>query len=224
MPGLFVTATGTDVGKTFVACALIRALRARGCPVDAFKPVLSGFTGPDGSDAALLLEALGRPLSDLDRISPLRFAAPLAPPSAARSEGQTIEARTLGSLCGGRLSRASETLLIIEGAGGVMSPIAEGATNLDLIRSLKTPVLLVTGTYLGAVSHTLTAIAALGLRRTPIAAIVVSDSAGEHPDPAEVLNALSGFAPGIAVFNAPRAAHWDAAALAGHIAKELGLE
>ncbi len=223
MPGLFVTATGTDVGKTFVACALIRALRARGTAVDAFKPVLSGYVGPEDNDAALLLEALGQPLSGLDRMSPLRFSAPLAPPSAARAEGKTIEARVLGSLCGARLAQSGKALLVIEGAGGVMSPIAEGTTNLDLIRSLKLPALLVSGSYLGAVSHTLTALAALSIRRLPVAAIVVSQSAGDHPDASEVTSALAEFAPGIAVLHAPRAPSWDAAALAERLVKDLAL-
>ena len=87
MTAIAITATGTDVGKTFVACGLITALRAQGRAVDAFKPVLSGFSVAEGSDAGLLLAALGRPLSEIERMSPLRFAAPLAPPSAARAEG-----------------------------------------------------------------------------------------------------------------------------------------
>ena len=85
MPALFITAVGTDVGKTHIACALIGALRAAGQPVDAFKPVLSGYEGPEGSDAARLLDALGQSPNLIDRMSPLRFKAPLAPPSAARA-------------------------------------------------------------------------------------------------------------------------------------------
>ena len=74
-----------------------------------------------------------------------------------------------------------QTLLVIEGAGGVMSPIAEDATNLDLFAELGLEVILVTGSYLGAVSHTLTAIAALQVRGVAVAAIVVSESMGDAP-------------------------------------------
>ena len=72
MPALFITAVGTDVGKTFVACGIIAALRAAGRPVDAFKPVLSGYQGYAGSDAARLLDALGRDEADLERPDTVR--------------------------------------------------------------------------------------------------------------------------------------------------------
>jgi dethiobiotin synthetase len=211
MPTLFVTATGTDVGKTHVACALIQALRAADRPVDAFKPVLSGFDGPDGSDAARLLEALGQPLSALDRMSPLRFAAPLAPPSAARQEARWLELADLTGLCLARMDTTD--LLLIEGAGGIMSPLAEGATNLDLADNLRAPILLVTGSYLGAVSHTLTAIEVIRARGLTIAAIVVSESPGEAPDLSEITTALAEFAPDLPVVTAPRAEVWDASPL-----------
>lgn len=212
MPSLFVTATGTDLGKTHVAAALVRELVRRGRPVDVLKPVLSGFDDPAASDAGRLLEALGRPLSEMDRISPLRFAAPLAPPSAARAEGRSLLAQDLIALCRDRMG--GEALLLIEGAGGVMSPLAEDATNLDIIAALKTPVLLVTGSYLGAISHALTAIVALRSRDVAIAAIVVSESEGEAPPLDEILNGLARFAPGIPIFIAPRRESFDASALA----------
>lgn len=214
MSAIAVTAVGTEVGKTFVACGLIRALRAQGRAVDAFKPVLSGFGLAEGSDAGLLLAALGRPLSDLDRMSPLRFAAPLAPPSAARAEGVHLSLDGLARLCRGRMGQASETLLVIEGAGGVMSPIAEDATNLDLFAELGLAVVLVTGSYLGAVSHTLTALAALRERSVAVLAIVVSESEGDAPPTEEIASALTRFAADMPVFIAPRGQQWDASALA----------
>ena len=90
MTAIFVTATGTDVGKTFVTTGLIRHLRAAGRAADAIKPVVSGFNADDpaDSDPAILLEALGRPLTDIDRICRWRFAAPLAPAMAAKREGR----------------------------------------------------------------------------------------------------------------------------------------
>jgi dethiobiotin synthetase len=198
-----------------VACALITALRAAKRPVDAFKPVLSGFDGPEGSDAARLLDALGRPLSDLDRMSPLRFKAPLAPPSAARAEGHALVLSDLTARCRERISE-TEGLLLIEGAGGIMSPLAEGSTNLDLAEALEAPILLVTGSYLGAVSHTLTALETIKARKLTTVAIVVSESEGAPPLE-EITGALQSFCPAIPVAIAPRAApkdaQWDASNL-----------
>ncbi len=212
MPALFVSAVGTDVGKTYVACALISALRKQKRPVDAFKPVLSGFDGPDGSDAARLLQALGRPLSDLDRMSPLRFKAPLAPPSAARAEGHALTLSDLAARCRERMAE-TDGLLLIEGAGGIMSPLAEGATNLDLAAELNLPILLVTGSYLGAVSHTLTALEAIKARKLAVAAIVVSESEGDPPPLSEITDALQTFAAAIPAVVATRGKTWDASNL-----------
>jgi dethiobiotin synthetase len=211
-----VSATGTDVGKTFVACAVIEALRARSRPIDAFKPVLSGFVAQDAadSDAGRLLLALGRPLGELEAMSPLRFAAPLAPPSAARAEGVTLTLAQLVNLCRARNEQHGEGLLLIEGAGGIASPIAEDATNLDLFAVLSLPVLLVGGSYLGAISHALTAIAAVKSRGLALAGMVVSESEGEAPPLDEITQALATFAPGVRVFVASRRESFDAAALA----------
>lgn len=207
---LFVTATGTDLGKTHVACALIKALIRRRVPIEVFKPVLSGFDKAEGSDAGRLLRAMGRSLIDLDRVSPLRFHAPLAPPSAARAEGKRLTLDLLTGLCRARMTGP----LLIEGAGGVMSPIAEDGTNLDLMESLGAPALLVCGSYLGAVSHTLTAIEVLKVRAVPLAAIVISESAGEAPPLAEIEQGLAQYAAGIPRFVAPRRQEFGAGPLA----------
>lgn len=215
MSALFITATGTDVGKTYIACALIRALRAQGRAVDAFKPVLSGYDTYQGSDAERLLAALGKTEADLDHMSPLRFAAPLAPPSAARLEGVTIELADLVARCRARAT-ATDGLLLIEGAGGVMSPIAEGATGLDLMGELGVPVIVVTGSYLGAISHVLTALETLWSRGLTIAAVAISESE-DAPPGSEIIDALATFAPYIPVVIAPRTEDWDASPLASLI-------
>jgi dethiobiotin synthetase len=212
LSAIFITATGTDIGKTHIACALIRALRAQDRPVDAFKPVLSGYDAFDGSDAARLLGALGKTEADLDDISPLRFAAPLAPPSAARAQGTRLDLSDLVARCRERAA-STDGLLLIEGAGGVMSPIAENATNLELICELRTPAIVVTGSYLGAVSHTLTALEALWSRGVAISAVAVSESEAAPPL-SEMTDALATFAPYIPVVIAPRARDWDASSLA----------
>jgi dethiobiotin synthetase len=92
---IFITATGTDVGKTFVVASLIRLLRQMGHAVDAIKPIVSGYdpTLAAASDPGVLITALGLPFSPeaIDRISPWRFRAAVSPDFAARREGRSID-------------------------------------------------------------------------------------------------------------------------------------
>lgn len=206
---LFVAGAHTDVGKTFCACALARAARARGLAVEAFKPVVSGFD-PDvwtDSDPGRLLAALDRPLTTeaLDAISPLRFRAPLSPPMAARLEGVDLRLAALEGFCREGLAASRADLVLVEGAGGVMSPMAEDATCLDLMIVLRLPVLLVGGSYLGSISHTLTAIETLRSRDLPIVAAVISESGDpDAPDFRETVASVAAFAGGLPVLAAPR--------------------
>jgi dethiobiotin synthetase len=198
MPGVFVTGAGTNVGKTFVCAALIRALAARGRAVDALKPVVSGFDAGDwdASDPGRLLGALGRPADTeaLDRLSPWRFAAPLSPDMAAAREGVRLDYAAVVDLCRARLAAAGEALLVIEGVGGVMSPISGDRTNLDLMAAIGAPVLLVCGAYLGTISHTLTAIAAVRSRGLNLRAVVVSEAEEGGPPLDETAASIARFA------------------------------
>jgi dethiobiotin synthetase len=213
MSGLVLLGIGTDVGKTFVACALIRAMRARGLAVDAFKPVISGLSAETWvqSDAGRLLAALGLPVdqAQLDRISPFQFHAPLSPPMAARLEGRSLALAEIVAACEARLAK-TDGLLLIETAGGVMSPIDDDHTMLDLVAALGQPSLLVAGSYLGAISHTLTALKALA-GHVP-RAIVVSESAGENPPFAQTCADIARFS-GVRVIAVPRG-DWDAGEVA----------
>ena len=209
MRALFVAGSHTDVGKTYAACALIRAARARGLAVDALKPVVSGFDPDDWtqSDPGRLLAALDRPLTPqaLDAISPLRFRAALSPPMAARLEGVRLGLVQMTEFCRAGLAASSADLMLVEGVGGVMSPIAEDATGLDLMIALGLPTVLVGGSYLGAISHTLTAIETLRSRNLPILAVVVSESGeAEAPDFRETVASVAAFAGDLAVVGAER--------------------
>lgn len=206
---LFVAGAHTDVGKTFCACALIRAARAQGLGVEALKPVVSGFDPKDWaeSDPGRLLAALDRPLTaqTLDAISPLRFRAPLSPPMAARLEGVDLRLAELEAFCRRGLAGSAADLVLVEGAGGVMSPMAEDATCLDLMIALRLPVLVVGGSYLGAISHTLTAIETLRSRNLPILAAVISESGdSDAPDFRETVASVAAFAGDLPVLAAPR--------------------
>lgn len=209
MRALFIAGAHTDVGKTYVACALIAAARTQGLSVEAFKPAVSGIDPADWaeSDPGRLLAALGRPLTpaNLETMSPLRFTAALSPPMAARLEGRDLRLKTLVDLCQTALCAGSPDLMLIEGAGGVMSPLSEDATNLDLMAALGLPVVLVGGSYLGSISHTLTAAKVIQDHGLPLAAVVISqDASPEAPDFIETIGDVARFLPGVRVVPAPR--------------------
>ena len=139
MSGLLVTGTDTGIGKTFVACALAHALRAGGRRVTVMKPVETGVTdAPD--DARRLREAAADP-APLDEICPYRLRAPLAPAVAARLENVTIDLTRLEALIRRRLEDAD--VLLVEGAGGLLVPIADSVTWADLAARLRLPLLVV---------------------------------------------------------------------------------
>jgi dethiobiotin synthetase len=179
MSAVFITGTGTGVGKTFVTAGLIRCLREQRAPVDALKPLVSGFdpAAPWGSDPAVLLEALGRGLTpaELQHISPWRFRAPVSPDMAARAEGRAIGFAEVVDFCGAAIAQNTGTLLI-EGIGGVMVPLDKQHTVLDVMVALQLPVILVAGSYVGTLSHTLCAQDVILSHALDLRAIVVSET------------------------------------------------
>lgn len=206
MAGVFVTGTGTDVGKTFVTAALVRHQREAGKPVDAFKPVMSGFDPANVaiSDAGVLLAALGRaPTSqEIDRIAPWRFAAPLSPDLAAEAEGRSIDFKALVEFS--RVAAYGRGTVFIEGVGGIMVPLDETHTVLDWMSALRIPVLLIAGSYLGTISHTLTALHVLAQRNLDIAGVVVSESAMPGARLDDTVATIARFAVPIDVTGLPR--------------------
>jgi dethiobiotin synthetase len=207
MTAYFVTATGTDIGKSFVCAGLIRALRRQGRAVDALKPVISGFDPQAAatSDTGILLDALGRPLSPgaIDRVSPWRFAAPLSPDMAAAREGRTIDFDALVTYCADRTA-AHDGVLLIEGVGGVMVPLDGRHTVLDWMAALGLPGLLVCGSYLGSLSHTLTALEVLNRRGIAVRAVIVNETPGSTVDLMDTAQTVRRFAETIEVVALPR--------------------
>ena len=177
MSTIFVTASGTEIGKTFVTCLLIEQLKRNGTDVNALKPVVTGFdeNDPAASDSGLLLAALGRSLDheNLESISPWRFAAPLSPDMAAAREQRDVPFSALVEFCRDAASRGTT---LIEGIGGVLVPLDGEHSVADWIAALDAPAVLVTGSYLGAISHTLTAYEALVSRDVETRGIIVSES------------------------------------------------
>ena len=186
MAAVFVTGTGTDVGKTFVTAALIRHQRDAGRPVDAFKPVVSGFDPAHvaNSDPGVLLAALGRAV-DARRNRPHRALA-VCRAALARSRRRGAKAARIDFKALVEFSRDAaygRGTVFIEGVGGIMVPLDETHTVLDWMSALRIPVLLVAGSYLGTISHTLTALHVLAQRNLDIAGVVVSESAAPGATP-----------------------------------------
>ncbi|MEY3204556.1 MAG: ATP-dependent dethiobiotin synthetase BioD 1 [Planctomycetota bacterium] len=182
-PGLFVTGTDTDVGKTAVATAIARHLVAEGRRVGVYKPVASGVTTVV-SDARRLWEAAGAPLT-IEQVCPQAFTAPLAPPWAARAEGRSVDERLLRK--GIEPWRGVSDVVIVEGAGGLFSPAGEKSLNADLARDLGLPLVIVDAARLGAIGRTLMAVTAARAEGLAVAAVVLSHThplAGADDDPA----------------------------------------
>jgi dethiobiotin synthetase len=207
MTAIFVTATGTDVGKTFVTAGLIRHLRRSGRIVEAIKPVVTGFHPARAlaSDPGMLLDALGVPVTweNITAISPWRFRAPLAPDMAAQREGTPLD---FSQLCEFSLHTilARRDILFIEGIGGAMVPLDQKHTVLDWMKVLKLPVILVAGSYLGSISHTLTTLDVLLGRDLKVLTIVVSESEGSTVPLDDTVATLERFAHPVGILRVPR--------------------
>lgn len=184
MRGLFITGTDTGVGKTVVACSGLRQMRAAGVRAGAYKPVCSGaesaaLVGQRWSDVDALAGALDGEFPP-ERICPQCFAAPLAPPLSAQREGRQVDPVLLTA---GRDWWAGRVeVLIVEGAGGLLSPLAEGISNADLARDLGYPVLIVAADRLGTINHTLLTVEVALARGLHVAGVLLNQVSAA-PDP-----------------------------------------
>ncbi len=173
--GVFVTGTDTGVGKTLVACALVRALRSRGLDVGVMKPVETGVGAAGPLDARALREAAG--VADpLELVCPFALALPAAPTVAAADEGRDVDLEAI--------ERAFATLaarhacMVVEGAGGLLVPVADGASIADLAHTLALPLLVVARASLGTINHTLLTLEAARARGIRVAGVVFSHAGG----------------------------------------------
>ena len=171
--GVFVTGTDTGVGKTVVTAALALALKRLGRSVGVMKPIETGITlsRVERSDAARL-RAVIESEETLSAICPYQFEQPVAPLAAAQAERRTIDLRVIRQVY--RLLVNRYDYLVVEGIGGVRVPIAPKADVMDLIGSLKLPVVVVGRAGLGGINHALLVIEALRRRRIPLIALVLN--------------------------------------------------
>lgn len=188
--GLFIVGTDTGVGKTYVAALIARQLHAEGRRVGVYKPAASGCRRQGrkviSDDAALLWEAAGRP-GPLHRVCPQRFLAPLAPHLAAECEGKRLDARLLRDGLQYWLPRSD--VVLVEGAGGLMSPLGTDEYVADLAFDFGFPLVVVAPNVLGTINQTLqTLITAATFREgIPVAGVVLNNPA----EPADDLSRAS---------------------------------
>lgn len=199
---VFVAATGTDIGKTYIGELILKTARSAGYAIEAVKPVLSGFDASDiaASDSGRLLKAMGKEptMEAIDDITPWRFKAPLSPDMAAKREGASIPFDDLVAFC--RAAEKQRMPTLVEGVGGVQVPLGGAYTTLDWQAALKAKCLLVAGTYLGTISHTLTAIDALANRSIVPAFLVLNQSLENPVSPEETAEVLGRYIPDIPIY------------------------
>ncbi len=180
--GFFVTGTDTGVGKTLVACALLRAFAQRGLRSVGMKPVAAGAEQVDGvwrNDDVEALIAAGNVAAPREWVNPYCFEPPIAPHIAATIENKRIEINYLRSSYE-RLS-ALANVVVVEGAGGFCVPLNDLETSADLARELALPVVLVVGMRLGCLNHALLTAEAIRARGLTLAGWVANHIAAAMP-------------------------------------------
>jgi dethiobiotin synthetase len=173
--GFFVSGTDTGVGKTLVACALVRAMRRRGLDVGVMKPIETGVGVEGPLDALALRDAAGSG-EPLDEICPQTFALPAAPTVAAASEGRAVEMESIRAAFAAL--RGRHEWLVAEGAGGLLVPATRDLSMADLCREFELLLLIVCRAALGTINHTLLTVEAAEARSLPVAGVVISHCDG----------------------------------------------
>lgn len=226
MSHIFVTSSGTDIGKTVVSALLLKQLRESGKSVTALKPVLSGTEGVPlaETDTGRLLQALELEVTEerFKAATPWAFNEPLSPDMAARREGVTLDMGEITDFC---LAPKNQDHVLVEGAGGVLVPVNETATMADWMLALKEKaelkVLLVVGSYLGTISHTLSALESLRARGLEPAAIIISTSLSNPVPVDETVTVMKRFSGPVPIVILPRLNEQGSAALNGEPLPDL---
>lgn len=189
LPGLFITATDTEVGKTVVAGAIADWFRRRGHRAGVLKPFATGCAhrreGLVSEDAEFLAHCADARFP-LDVICPVRFAEPLAPRVAAERAKQPVDWNALNRSL--RMIQAGSDVLIVEGIGGVMVPLDERHTVIDLMQWMRLPAVIVARAGLGTINHTLLTLHALRTANISVAGVVINRYPADNASVAEETN------------------------------------
>jgi dethiobiotin synthetase len=215
-PAYFLTGTDTEIGKTFVTCALLHRARQLGIRAAGVKPVAAGTDARGrNEDVERIRAANGITLTDAV-INPYCFAAPIAPHLAAAEEGRRIDFAPILAACAA--ARAQAGLLIVEGVGGFRVPLDVDRDSADLAVALGLPVILVVGLRLGCINHALLTAEAIAARGLTLAGWVANTV---DPDMARVeqnIEALRARLPAPLLGSLPRVPGGAPAAVADHLA------
>ena len=175
----FVTSTGTDLGKTFISKNIIEIFKKKNITISPYKPIISGVNRDNifSSDSAKLLKVLQSKVTikDIYRISPWVFKKPIAPTLAAKKEKKELKYLSVKDWLKKEINILKTEYALIEGAGGLLVPIGQKKTFLNLIHELELPVVLVVGNYLGAISHTISLIKNIELLKIKVINIVLNE-------------------------------------------------
>jgi len=187
--GIFITGTDTEVGKTLIAAGLVAALSGQGIDVGVMKPLESGApsfgSAPIPRDALYLKEIAGVH-DDLDLINPYCFQAQLAPGVAAEKEGVEVDLQRIKGMYDEL--RGRHQFMVVEGAGGLLVPIAQGILLPELIKLLGLPLIVVARSTLGTINHTLLTLFYCQREGLEVAGLIMSKSTPDA-DPSEASNA-----------------------------------
>jgi dethiobiotin synthetase len=184
MEGVFVTGTGTEVGKTVVAAAITRTLAAAGREVAVFKPAVTGLEDPGEPDHALLRRAAESTQSD-EQIAPYRYGPPASPHLAAALAGEEIDSERLRAIA--EEAERGADFLVCEGVGGLLVPLSPGYLVRDLAVDLGLPLAIAAPPGLGTINHTLLTIEAARSAGLEVAMVVLTPWP-ESPTPVEESN------------------------------------
>jgi dethiobiotin synthetase len=187
--GVFITGTDTAVGKTLIAAGLVAALQDQGIDVGVMKPLESGApcfgSSPIPRDA-LYLKEIADVHDDLDLINPYCFQAPLAPGVAAEQEGVEIDLQRIKGMY--EELKGRHTFMVVEGAGGLLVPVAKGVLLSELIKLLGLPLIMVARSSLGTINHTLLSLSYCQREGLEVKGLIMSKST-PAADPSEASNA-----------------------------------
>lgn len=168
----FVTGTDTGIGKTFVSCALLHALRARGLRTAGMKPIAAGIEADDTNEDVERLRAASSVQVDRPLVNPYLLRQPVAPHLAAAEEGIRLELPTIRDAFDALTDLADA--VIVEGCGGFVVPLDESHDTADLALCLDLPVILVVGMRLGCLNHALLTEEAIARRGLTLAGWVAN--------------------------------------------------
>jgi len=175
MSGIFITGTDTGCGKTYVTALLAKYLIDQGINVGVMKPI---STGPKAEDDALYLKRALKLKDPLSLINPIHLKYPLAPLPAAKIENRNLKIETIFKAYK-QLSK-HQSLMIVEGIGGVLVPIKKNYFVADLIKDFDLPAIIVAKAGLGTINHTLLTIEALKSRKIEIAGVIINGFRGKE--------------------------------------------